>query len=147
MLVKFWHTSHRFWFFLSYLITTVFMYLGCLKIFCNCEIKLSRYYEPVVELFFEDFFLRFLKSSSSTRSLTVCILVVELPSPPVDFRLSFFLEKFHMDYLMYYSSKKQFCKLLVMSSLNTQSCIRRPLCSTLKFDDLSISLGVVHELR
>ena len=29
-------------------------------------------------------------------------------------------------------------------SLNTQSCIRRPLCSTLKFENLSISLFTIH---
>ena len=32
-------------------------------------------------------------------------------------------------------------------SLNTQSCIRRPLCSTLKFENLSISLFIIRFLR
>ena len=35
-------------------------------------------------------------------------------------------------------------KLCFDSSLNTQSCIRRPLCSTLKFENLSISLFKIH---
>ena len=42
--------------------------------------------------------------------------------------------------------KQKQCCLPVLTrnpSLNTQSCIRRPLCSTLKFENLSISLQTV----
>ena len=35
--------------------------------------------------------------------------------------------------------------LLAITSLNSQSCIRRPLCSTLKFENLNISLFKIHD--